>query len=671
MKRTVPMGMTDQWGRPPPSCQACRQKKRRCDRARPCSNCTQRNIPCEYDGKSQFGSPPTHASNSLYHGNADQTLATPQSPPGGPKISRLKRLEQAVFTDPSKGTPQSEVDAEPPLALRFTRFNAHSQFSAHERARNGLSLATHLPPISEARALLSHFVGRMQPTIGVLHIPSTRNLLEQTYLNVLDDTAPDPTTLLLLFSIFAGSALVFSPQLLQQLAATPDQADAAFKSYMQISQSVMEDSQQVPPSTTALAAMTILTHLVSNENGCPVEAHLIRMRCYWMARSMQIHCLDAPQNRKRRQLEGCNMIEAEVQRRIWWNMVATDWLSAFAGGNQEGTYVFQPKHMCVDLPSNVDDEYITSEGISNVQPLSEPTSMTGFIYRVKFAEICREVADAMPPVLAEVQEPDYSVILALDARFRSCLDELPVFYKLDPESIKQTEGLCAERHYITWQRTTSHLSFHTRLCRLHRPYHIPGIADPKYAYSREVCVRSAQAVLDLRRSMDISPSQVGLRPSRFWIVVHHVFIAALTLATDVSFNPHAPDAEARKVKVLAAYQTLERSMEESCSFKELIQKNLRLITSTLETRPPAVPTPTGSSSAATNISSHSNIYENTSGGLPADSIVTGAGGNDPSQEPGPWDPNWDQLWSEFLAVAPELDLSQWDVLFDGANTMPP
>lgn len=101
------------------------------------------------------------------------------------------------------------------------------------------------------------------------------------------------------------------------------------------------------------------------------------------------------------------------------------------------------------------------------------------------------------------------------------------------------------------------------------------MTNPRYACSHKACIGSAQKVLELRRSVDEIDSTVGLKLARFWTVMHHVFIAALVLAMDVSFNPRAPDAEARKAKVLAAYQTLEKPQQESNCLMEGIQKNLQ------------------------------------------------------------------------------------------------
>lgn len=328
-------------------------------------------------------------------------------------------------------------------------------------------------------------------------------------------------------------------------------------------------------------------------------------------------------------------------------------LSSFSGGIQEGAYTYHPKHMCVEYPTYLDDNEISTTEPSDPQS-SAPTPTGYLIYRAKLASLCREAVDAMRPVSQEGQEVCYDVILGLDAKFQDFLNHLPTVFQLNPESIQQCEPLRKERPYITWQRTMAHISIHTRLCRLHRPYHLKGMTDPKYEYSRRVCLRSAQIVLDLRRSMDESRDTVpvGLRPSRFWVIVQHVALAALTLATDVSFDGTAPDTEARKGKVLAAYETLERSTEEPCAFRDVIKNNLRMLMSTLDRGQQG-------DNSQRQVVIDDSLGSNVESALEATGDQTGSA---------PWDENWDQLWSEFLAVAPDLDFSQWDQLLDIADT---
>lgn len=322
--------------------------------------------------------------------------------------------------------------------------------------------------------------------------------------------------------------------------------------------------------------------------------------------------------------------------------------------------------MNVNLPSNTDDEFITSTGIQQDHPLSVPTSMSAFIMRVKGAALCREVIDTLPSILLDSTEPKYDTILALDAKFQDHLDKLPVYFKTDPASIEQSREICRQRPTIAWQRISIHFAIHTRLCRLHRPYHLEGITNTKYAYSHKVCIQSAQTVLELRRSMDEIGLEVGLKAGRFLTVMHHVFFAALILAMDVSFNPSAPDAEDRKTKVMAAYQTLEKSKQESNYLMEGVQKNLQTLMSTLQRNDQTIHESHESGLTSTGDShSHSATVQPSSTTL-MNGLVDSGGAliNDINEE------GWEQLWSEFVAVAPELDAPQWSSLLEDVDFDP-
>ncbi|KAE8137110.1 hypothetical protein BDV38DRAFT_283224 [Aspergillus pseudotamarii] len=607
-------------------------------------------------------------------------------------LYRLHKLEEAVFHNPigaehhPRASPASNEEHISPTS--FTSVNSHARNSHNETYLDTRSIARHLPDIDEARELFNHFVVTIGPTFGVLHVPSTKELMEQAYRTMLEGPRLDAARLLLLLSVFAGSMLAWTPQLLNKLNATPTEAQAAFKVYTRLAISILDYPQPMEPSTTALAAMATLSHMVGNSDGYPYKLPLIRFRCFTMARAMQIHRLDTPKSCEQRKLKGYDPIELEVQRRIWWNMVASDWLNSFSGGPQEGAYLIQPKHMMVNYPTNVDDELITPAGILQDPPLSQPSALSAFIYRVKLATLCREVVDAMPSIWLEAQEPEYGTILELDRRFQNFLSDLPTFFQLDPDSIEQSQKICEERPHIPVQRISLHFSLHTRLCRLHRPYHLEGVTNPRYAYSHRTCIQSAQKVLELRRLMDDAGARIGLKPGRFWTANQHCFLAALILATDVSFNPDAPDAEARKAKVLSAYETLEKSKEESNILVETIQKNMQTLMSTLHKQRPQLlgsqsgdPTGIGkdthlSASGTPQNNEYSRDLHGTS--IPShttDTVQSSATedltlvGNAAPQrnippEAGFREEEWDQLWSDFLAVAPDLDILQWNSLLD-------
>jgi hypothetical protein len=325
--------------------------------------------------------------------------------------------------------------------------------------------------------------------------------------------------------------------------------------------------------------------------------------------------------------------------------------------------------------------------------------MSAFVHRIQLAEICREVVDTMPSILLEPQELEYDVVLALDAKFQGFIKALPVFFQLDPASIQQSQKVCTERPYIAWQRTSLHFSINTRICRLHRPFHVEGSTNPKYAFSRMMCIRSAQTVLDLRRSMDDIGPLVGLKPSRFRTVMQHVFLAAIILATDASFNPSASDAEIRKTEVLTACKMLDKSQQESTTWIEGIQRGVQTLMSMLQKKRSRLSTsqPKGSTGMS-NASSYVAPSEMVSIGqqpsrelgdssraeadrveravstpsFPSTANLTssssacddGAWSSSLTSEVGPGEENWGHLWSEFFNAAPELDVPEWTSLLD-------
>lgn len=128
---------------------------------------------------------------------------------------------------------------------------------------------------------------------------------------------------------------------------------------------------------------------------------------------------------------------------------------------------------------------------------------------------------------------------------------------MDVSSINQSGGICKERPYIAWQRSMLHFSVHTRICRIHRPFVLEGSTIPKFAFSRMMCERSAQTVLELKRTMNEQADSSGLRAVRFFISEQHVFMAIVTLATDLCFNRIEPNMEVRKSQILTACKLLE------------------------------------------------------------------------------------------------------------------
>lgn len=242
-------------------------------------------------------------------------------------------------------------------------------------------------------------------------------------------------------------------------------------------------------------------------------------------------------------------------------------------GSQCGTYSISPKQMTVQYPSNCNGASITSAGDYEV-PLDQPTEMTYLIYRCKGSAVFREIVDAAWDCgCAGVEELPFELVLDFDARLNRLVSEVDHKYEklirrfpsyFEPQSQSQSQeqvqgsGGVQPNHKVVLlarQRAMAHFGVHTRFSRLHRPYLIRGAQDPRFAYSRMVCLRSARKVIEIGRSMMDSSKRVD--SIKIWPVNHHVFVSLTILVMDYCFNREEPRARERKEEILECFRLLE------------------------------------------------------------------------------------------------------------------
>jgi len=240
--------------------------------------------------------------------------------------------------------------------------------------------------------------------------------------------------------------------------------------------------------------------------------------------------------------------------------------------------MLHPRQMETKYPSNVEDETIPT-GITHLSeetynlPLSMPTSITYFLFRIQAAALCREVIDRLPPSYffsppaVDSNDETYNTILLLDQHYQQFLQSLPPFFQLKPrrysnhgyDSDNSYEKLIQERPYLEWQRPLLNFVIHTHIARLHRPFLIRGSTEPKFAYSRMQCIRSAETVLEVRNSITLG-AQTTTDVVSFLYMLQHFLMAAIVLAMDVCFNQGEMHVAQRKQDVLRACRVLEEEL---------------------------------------------------------------------------------------------------------------
>ncbi|KAL4759113.1 fungal specific transcription factor domain-containing protein [Aspergillus foveolatus] len=403
------------------------------------------------------------------------------------------------------------------------------------------------PTFENAEMLLDYFTKTIDASYRMLHIPTTWQSLRDFYTDLKHG------------SVYASkNGFQFATVVLQGYSQKV-LAERWVKQAV-----ILLTTPPVPPSVLALQTCMNLAHLCTQIEGLSGSFGILSVTGLQMARSMKIHQLDSAPYREQRRKHGADMIDLEVKRRIWWHMVASDWLLSYVPGPNEGTYTLHPRQMDIAHPSNIEDSNIPG-GTTQVSeesyslPLSSPTSMIYTLCRIQVATLAREVVDCLPPSFfaspgTECCDEIYDKIIALDQRYQQFLQSLPPFFQLTIQDHMSYQALLVEKPYLEWQRYLINFVVHTQLARLHRPFLIRGSMQRKYAHSRKQCISSAETVIEIRNHA-MSNHSVGA----FTFVLQHFLMAAIILAMDVCFNPGNTKIPLpqRKQYVLQACRALE------------------------------------------------------------------------------------------------------------------
>lgn len=97
--------------------------------------------------------------------------------------------------------------------------------------------------------------------------------------------------------------------------------------------------------------------------------------------------------------------------------------------------VNRPKSINNDDNDNDDDDDDDGDSVQPTPPTPTPTPLSYFLERVRLAQICRQIVDAIPgPLPLDLRKTPASTIRTLDALFTTFLAQLPPFFQLDSAS---------------------------------------------------------------------------------------------------------------------------------------------------------------------------------------------------------------------------------------------
>ena len=195
---------------------------------------------------------------------------------------------------------------------------------------------------------------------------------------------------------------------------------------------------------------------------------------------------------------------------------------------------FFADHMKVNRPRNISDEELDTQNADFNHSLSEPTVMAYYLQRIKLSEICREITD----MTWKHDTDDVSVdeIKYVDSKFETLLSDFPAFLRVnwDGNSPSQQSGL--KDHQMLLQRYIANLTVQARRCKFHLPFLLRASFDGNYAFSREICLRTARTVIQLRQELTLEPESLWIANSRLCGMLQLFFYATVVLVMDLCVN---------------------------------------------------------------------------------------------------------------------------------------
>lgn len=329
-------------------------------------------------------------------------------------------------------------------------------------------------------------------------------------------------------------------------------------------------------------------------------------------------------------------------------------------------YTISPSQMIVELPRNLNREDLASQGPHFSRPTSEPTLMSYYLQRIKLGVTCREVSDCLwnSPDPAQI---DYSLIIALDGKFETQMQELPSFLRVDrPSTHLSADFSSVRRDQMYTQAIMINLMLNTRRCKLHLPFLTRIKSNPRFSYSRQTGLQSARAVLDLRRRVAEDASSFSASHFKLGGLLLHVFYATIVLVMDACLNrDDAHESQLQAIRdTIAAMEETALSVPQARRYYESLEQVLRKHHVKLPHAKPSKENGVVSIGAKNDIRSLSSVSD-----LPQ---VTSASRNDDPREPqiqhggaASTESFFDEaMWHDFLNQGPLLDAQDWDALLN-------
>ncbi|KAF5261759.1 hypothetical protein FOXYS1_7535 [Fusarium oxysporum] len=645
------------------ACLSCRQRKLKCDRQQPCANCIARSVDC-----AEQDLPPNRA----------VKRPLPQEANCSALSSILSRLDQIeTYLNPTKRSKHVSISTPIGKQLNAIRFNVPSVSQPQEPASNNVAESmtledqmqatkysvndsflyralTHelsisisadyksqktieprhiqLPPKWEVMRLFQVYFQYLGHVQNIIYEPHAGILVDEAYDQIVNISATTaPRGLALMLSVIA-LATILEPvdgNLTSAIAILKERL-VLFAAYIRMAMDCLEQHRRRADHTLEnVQALILLSFGIHHTETFSPRYRILLAEAIAVSHSLGLHVVDrVPAKQGHSKVDG-DPVTQEIKRRVWWYLVATDWASSKAEGTSGATYLIQANLINTKLPRHINDDDLSNLEYKE-RPISEPTTMSYNLQRVKVAEVVRCISDLMPH---DPSEASCELILSLDAKLDSLLSELPAFFKLELSESESTKKVDQSYPHIPMQRLLINLLISIFRCGLHFPY-LPGrVNKALHAFSRQASLNAARVVLSSQRGMSMTDMSHSADFMKIQGTIFHMFIGALVLTTDICCNQ---DGQMQLSELMDVLKKLDDVKDHSKMAAKLLDILMQLLVS-YGVWPPS-----------TTISTY------TEDATPLESVLSGYEGSrlDSLDMPFPFD----ELWETYIGQPYGLDM---------------
>lgn len=270
------------------------------------------------------------------------------------------------------------------------------------------------------------------------------------------------------------------------------------------------NSKPHPYSVQAIQVLALSSHIL----GLSHRQSLMSGTALRIAQALGLQRLSHNHGKSRIQVSEETLLATEADRRLWWNLVMSDWFSV----STTEVHCINPQQFTTCRPRPyVSASYQSKE--MEERPEAEVDYANHFIDMAAILlESHTSTAACIDPALS------YEQILTYDARLREL-------------GVKGFNTCDTSQTWIPWAKSVERCAAGHKLIILHRSFLIRSFRDPSFSYTRWASIEGSKTIIKGCKEAFADPNRPTIFLEQAWIIS-----AGITLCLDI-MHRHEGEAE--------------------------------------------------------------------------------------------------------------------------------